>query len=393
MPSYVEKSFAPTAATSASLTAGNSGGNTYPQNFIGPIRTQDTRAYPGFVGPTYGAPNNTGSGQVLGAMDGGGGGASSGGGGGNSRVQQLQTIQSSGNGLNPAQQTELEGLLQQSPQAPNINFDELIAPALQALDAAVAPQDAAYQANLSDIEAGRQSQVAGNQSALAQAQTAAEQARGRNTAAGEDAINQQRRALSEVQQGLQARYGSTTGTGRFAGEIAGSQATRNIGGIQTAVIGALQEVDNNIEKVRTTAMGAIQDAEGKAQSLKLQARSQYEQALANIRIARGELLGRKQELASQATQFYQQQLAQVDANNTTFKQNIYMQAKAAEQQLSQARTQATTAVQKLSTVGNVGSTASNLGVVGSQNAYTSPTSANIGVNTNTRNYEKDIFGG
>lgn len=60
-------------------------GNTYPQNFIGPIRPQDRRAPSGFIGPTFSQPNNVSRGSVLGASTssgggGGGGGQPSGGG-------------------------------------------------------------------------------------------------------------------------------------------------------------------------------------------------------------------------------------------------------------------------------------------------------------------------
>ncbi len=267
-----------------------------------------------------------------------------GGGGGLSRLEELQRI---GKDLNPVQRTELESLMQPQPQQQQVDFDALIAPALQGLDAAIAPQESAYQANVGQIEGNVGRAVAGQQSALSEAQTSADQARQRQGQVGEDAVNEQRRMFSEQQQGLQARYGGTTGTGRFAAEQAGAQTTRNIAQIRQQISESMQNIDNTIEKVRTTTQMYISDAEDKANELKLQAKAQLDQALGNIRIAKSELIGKKAELASQAVQFYQQQLAQVNAANTTFKQNIFLQSQKAEQDLALAKQSGQAAVQKL----------------------------------------------
>ena len=250
-------------------------------------------------------------------------------------------------GRNPADNSWLQQYLQPQPQQQTVDFDALIAPALQGLDAAVAPQESAYQANVGQIEGNVGRAVAGQQSALSEAQSAAEQARQRQGQIGEDAVNEQRRMFSEQQQGLQARYGGTTGTGRFAAEQAGSQTTRNVAQIRQSLSESMQNIDNTIEKVRTTTQMYISDAEDKANELKLQAKAQLDQALGNIRIAKSELVGKKAELASQAVQFYQQQLAQVNAANTTFKQNIFLQSQKAEQDLALAKQSGQAAAQKL----------------------------------------------
>ena len=100
-----------------------------------------------YAGPqtsAYQTPRNLGlpqmgTGQVLGTNTGRRVGAPSGGGG-----------QNFGNAP-----------MESSPEQPSVDYDALIAPALQALDQAIAPAESEYQANLSGIEQGRAKGVAG----------------------------------------------------------------------------------------------------------------------------------------------------------------------------------------------------------------------------------------
>lgn len=254
--------------------------------------------------------------------------------------------------------------LQQAPGMPSIDFDAMIAPALQALDAAIGPAQAGYEANVAGIEGTRKRQVAGAQSALAEATGVAGETKAARTQEAEGAINEQRRQLSEISQGLQARYGGTTGTGAFATEIAGSQATRNIGQLRQGLSSAIQSIDRGLEQVRTATTIAIADAEDRAAELKSQARSELDRTLANIRSARGELLGRKAELAANAVQYYQQVLQQVEQANVAFKQQVYLQAQAAEQKLAEARATGQNAINEFKAV-TIGQTPEGFNIYGS----------------------------
>lgn len=224
------------------------------------------------------------------------------------------------------------------PQQPNLDFDAMIAPALQALDQSIAPAQEQYQGNVGQIEAGRQRGITQTQSALDQAIAAAGLQKTQNQQNTEGAVNEQRRGLSEVQKGLQARYGGTSGTGAFASELAGSRTLGNIAQIRQNFTNAATGIDNKLQEVRQTATMALQDAEDQANQQKLSAKSQLDQTLNQIRLAKGELQGRKAELASQAVQYYQQQLSQVQAANTQFKQNFALQLASAEQKLNSAKT-------------------------------------------------------
>lgn len=235
---------------------------------------------------------------------------------------------------------------QQAPAFSMPDYDAMINPALQALDAAINPAQQQFQESQGIIESSRQRGVAANQSALEQAQKSAELSKTRNTQSAEGAVNEQRRGLSEIQQGLQARYGGTTGTGGFATEIAGSTALRNIGGIRQNLSNTIQGIDDKLEQVRTATTLAIQDVEDKAREATLGAKSQLENTLNQIRMAKGELQSRKAELAANAVQMYQQTLAQINASNSQYKQQFALQLANAEQQLSAARERGVSAKQQ-----------------------------------------------
>jgi hypothetical protein len=227
---------------------------------------------------------------------------------------------------------------QAQPQQPSLDFDAMIAPALQALDEAVNPAQEQYQGTLGQIEAGRVRGQTQTQSALDQAIAAANLQKTQNAQNTEGAVNEQRRGLSEVSKGLQARYGGTTGTGAFATELAGAKTLGNIAQIRQNFTNAATGIENKLQEVRQTATLALQDFEDQANNQKLAAKNQLDQTLNQIRLAKGELQGRKAEMASQAVQFYQQQLAQVNAANAQFKQNFALQLASAEQKLNSAKT-------------------------------------------------------
>ena len=239
---------------------------------------------------------------------------------------------------------------QPQPQQPTIDYDALIAPALQALEGAVAPAQSEYEANVSGIETTRTKGRGQLQASLGEAQTSATRRKGEVTQQSESAIDEARRQFSEMQQGLQSRYGKTTGTGAFAETYLGGQTLRNIAGQRQALAQAVSTIDDRLEQVRTVTDIALKDVDEQAGTQKLQAKSSLDNALQQIRMAKGELLSRKTELAQQAMQFYQQQVAQVNANNTAFKQQLYQQQAAAEQRLQEARSRAGEAVQKLQSV-------------------------------------------
>jgi hypothetical protein len=158
---------------------------------------------------------------------------------------------------------------------------------------------------------------------------------------GEDAASEARRQYSEIQQGLQARYGGTTGTGAFATEQAGSTTLRNIANIRQGVQQAVAGLDEKLVQVKEIGRISLQDIESNASDQIAKAKSNLELSLSDIRRQKGELQSRKAELAANAIQIYQNSVNEVNARNAQFKQGLYVQQQAAEQQLQLAKQRAT----------------------------------------------------
>lgn len=234
----------------------------------------------------------------------------------------------------------LQGVLEQAPGQPSIDFDSLIAPALQALDSSIAPLQQQSEANIQGIEADKTKLISRAQADLGKQETSLESARTRQNQEGESAANEARRQFSEIQQGLQARYGGTTGTGAFASEIAGRQTMQNIGQIRQGLSNAMMEIDNKLSQVREIATIQIQDIEDQSRGLISQEKARLEQSLADIRRQKGELQGRKAELAMQAMQIYQNTVNEINARNAQFKQQLFVQQQQAENQLRLAQQRA-----------------------------------------------------
>lgn len=230
-------------------------------------------------------------------------------------------------------------LQQQQQQAP-IDFDALIAPALQLYDSAIPGYQEDYNGQTQGIDANRVNQNATLNTDFANQTNTINQAKTDQSGYEKSAADEARRQYSEVQQGLQSRYGGTTGTGAFATELAGGQTIRSIADIHSAASKALAGLDDKLVQVQEIGRIAHQHVDDQAQELKNQAKQQLNDNLNSIRNQKGQLLAHKAEMAANAIQHYQDTQNQINANNTAFKQQLYLQQQQAEQQLAAARERA-----------------------------------------------------
>jgi hypothetical protein len=134
-----------------------------------------------------------------------------------------------------------------------INLDAIFAPAYEALSQyeATLPGYEAQQTESAQLAATGQKAGLQAEEASRMGEFAAE--RQQETGRTESAIGEARRQAAELLQGLQARYGGTTGTGRFASEILGSQTTKNIA-INRA---ALQDTLSKISAAENTLKNTV----------------------------------------------------------------------------------------------------------------------------------------
>lgn len=304
-----------------------------------PMQSMQMQSIPGQTAGPFGP---TGYAQTGGSRQPTGGG-NGGGGASDSEYQQLQKTS-----RNPSQESRYQELdrqynqgAQQAPQEPTIDYDAMIAPALQALEEATGPAQSEYGANVASVEASAQKGKGQLQSSLAETQRAGEAQRTQLTGQTENAIEEARRQFSEMRQGLQARYGRSVGTGGFAESYLGGQTLRGISEKRAALTTAMQTIDDRLTQVKSVTDIALSDLEQQAEAQKLQVKSQLDSALQQIRTAKGQLLSQKAQLAQQAMQFYQQQVAQVNASNSAFKQQLMRDQMNAEQQLQLAREKGT----------------------------------------------------
>lgn len=238
--------------------------------------------------------------------------------------------------------------MESNPEQPNIDFDSLIAPAIQGLESAISPLQQGFADTQGQLEASRGTQIDQTRQQIGSQVQTLDSAKVKQGRMAESAADEARRQYSEIQQGLQSRYGGTTGTGMFAGELSGRETMRNIGNIREGLTTAIGEIDNKLVQVKELGRLAEQDIQDKTNAMIVQARSQLNENIANIRRQQGELQSRKAELAMNAMQMYQQAVQEVQARNAAFKQQLYVQQQQAEQALAAKRSQAQTVAESFS---------------------------------------------
>jgi len=230
--------------------------------------------------------------------------------------------------------------MEDRPSQPSINFDALINPVLEQLSQSEAAAQSLFSAQQGDIESAKATNAKRLGQTLTDQDALLTQGAEEQTMEGESAADQARRQFAEIQQGLQARYGNTTGTGAFAAELAGRDTMGIIANIRRGVTSALKEINDKKAQIKELGRIALEDIENNASQQITQARSQLESTLSNIRGQRGQLQARKAELAMTAMQNYQALVADIDARNTAFKQQLYLQQQDAQAKLNEAQTRA-----------------------------------------------------
>lgn len=142
------------------------------------------------------------------------------------------------------------------------------------------------------------------------------------TRASESAVAEARRVAAEQMQGLQARFGSSTGTGGFTGEILGRETARNIAGERGALQGRMGELDVAERDLITQADNQIFQIDTQANQAVNESRRQLRDQLAQINMKKGELEADKASRRIQALQNYQLTLRQIEAQKEQAQQAV-----------------------------------------------------------------------
>ena len=222
-------------------------------------------------------------------------------------------------------------------QPPEQDFQSLIAGPLEALS----QQEAALQGAL-PTDIGFAEQQAGSQKAgITGQQKLGQQSFGnqRTAAQGErqSAIAEARRQASEIQQGIQSRYGSTTGTGAFTSELLGRQAMKTIADYNQSYQGTLSKIGEAENSLNLTVTNKITDIDQTLTLNKQRLQDQLKKDLADISYKRGELESRKAEARMQALQNYASIINQQAQQANQFKQQLALQAQKSKDALAEIK--------------------------------------------------------
>ena len=235
--------------------------------------------------------------------------------------------------------------MEPQPQQPQIDFDALIRPALEGLEGLIAPLTSSTENRVREFQQGGEAALAGSQANIGSQVTGLERSGTQAKQEGESAADEARRQFSEISQGLQARYGGSTGTGRFANEQLGAQTMRNIANFRQQVNDRLAKIDDTIQQVREVGRLAQEDYRRETATNIQKSRDNLDLQIADIRRQQGVLQSQKAQMTAQAIQGYQTEVNAINARNTQFLQQVAMQQMQAEQALK-AAAQKTTSVAK-----------------------------------------------
>lgn len=211
------------------------------------------------------------------------------------------------------------------PSAPETDWDALFAPAFGALDLQqqllgseynVLTQEAEADVGqqLKELETERETRLGGLQARRTQEQQTSE-----------SAVSEAKRIGSEIMQGIQSRYGTSTGTGGFAGELIGRETVRNVAGIRQAVQNTMNEIGRAEESIKSEISNKISSLNTWYNNAKKEIGLRLNQQLADISTRRGELevdKGLKREAAIQEARDF---LAQIQLQNNEYANKIKLE--------------------------------------------------------------------
>jgi len=221
------------------------------------------------------------------------------------------------NSNTPVNSNLLEGIPEQ-PSFDDSPFNDIISQIDQLGGAFQSGTDATVQGiqntkkqQLTDLESNKTEGEAN----LAQYKTQAEQDTESN-------INEQRRQYSEVRQGLQARYGGTTGTGAFASELAGTHSMKNIAQFRQGLQNEYSKVANLQNSLLRTYISEKTNIENQSEQLIAEAKTQLQKDLAELNIRKGQVNADKQARKQQSIENYQHLVTEIKARNTSYLRDL-----------------------------------------------------------------------
>ena len=138
-----------------------------------------------------------------------------------------------------------------------------------------------------------------------------------------NAVAEQRRQFAEVQRGIQAQYGGTTGTGAFAAEIAGAGAMGNVARIREGGQSALKQIGDAEISLQNDIKDKVFQLDQQLNNAKKDARMWLEDKISEINSRKADMEGAKAEKKLDALREYKLLNAQIEQANKQYLQGMY----------------------------------------------------------------------
>jgi len=138
-----------------------------------------------------------------------------------------------------------------------------------------------------------------------------------------------RRQMSELMQGIQSKFGGTTGTGAFAGELLGREALRGLAENRRNLQSTIAKIGQARNQLKTQVQGLVTRIELDTKNAVQSLRDNLVERIGEINIARGELEARKGERKLDLLREFRDRRASIESRNAQLKQDLFLRAKEA----------------------------------------------------------------
>lgn len=213
-------------------------------------------------------------------------------------------------------------------------IDEAYGKALSALDEFKATLQPGFETQKAELLGQKESQTARAREDERRKVGELTQQEQEETGKAESAIAKSRREAGEMMQGLASRFGGSTGTGMFGGEILGRQVLENISTNRAALQNVRGKIMAAQQSIKRETDLFVNNLELETNDLIAKAQQGLREALANIAGRKGQLEMDKAQMRLGALQDYQDTINSITQRNTALKNQIFYKAQDAAQRLA-----------------------------------------------------------
>lgn len=217
-------------------------------------------------------------------------------------------------------------LIETSPQQPNFEdlYGSVFDTAFANIESAIGQTETETQQQTELAKQAGQGRVTGVQERLGSQQKQLDINKQELVTGENEAQNQLRQQVAEMNQGVQARYGATTGTGKFASEILGRTAMQALSANRQNLANKISTIELNRNDAIAQANKQIFESNLKTQEDIAQLQATKNQTIQELRNQKGMLGIERSKLIVDAVNTYNKQIDGVRQRNAKFYQDMYL---------------------------------------------------------------------